>query len=323
MLPFTDGGAGISLVASHCLIDGVGLCDALADAACGRGTTVGWPAAASRRPWRAVREDMRQTVRDIPDIGRAIVAAARLARHNGSQAGSAAPAAAGPDERIAIPRETIFVDADEWEARARSLGGTSNALLAGVAARLARRLGRVTPAGLVTLTMPVNERGPDDTRAGAVTEVDITVDPTPATTDLRGIRAAIKQALTRQREAPDERWALLPVVPLLPQWLIRRISVVYGSETRVVSSNLGVIAPGANRPDGTDADYFAMTWRYPRATKTLLHRAGGVLAVLSGTLHGRVFISVLAYQPGKSSEDLRLSLSSTLNEFSLAGTRLQ
>src|SRR6185437_9219090 len=26
VLPFTDGGAGVSLVTSHCLIDGVGLC---------------------------------------------------------------------------------------------------------------------------------------------------------------------------------------------------------------------------------------------------------------------------------------------------------
>ena len=36
VLPFTDGGAGVSLVISHCLTDGVGLCEALADAASGR-----------------------------------------------------------------------------------------------------------------------------------------------------------------------------------------------------------------------------------------------------------------------------------------------
>ena len=35
VLPFTDGGAGVSLVASHCLTDGVGLCEAVADAASG------------------------------------------------------------------------------------------------------------------------------------------------------------------------------------------------------------------------------------------------------------------------------------------------
>ena len=36
VLPFTDGGTGVSLLISHCLTDGVGLCEALADAACGR-----------------------------------------------------------------------------------------------------------------------------------------------------------------------------------------------------------------------------------------------------------------------------------------------
>src|SRR6188472_4529030 len=35
MLPFTDGGTGVSLVASHCLTDGVGLSEAVAAAACG------------------------------------------------------------------------------------------------------------------------------------------------------------------------------------------------------------------------------------------------------------------------------------------------
>jgi hypothetical protein len=45
-LPFTDGGTGVSLVVSHCLTDGVGLCEALADAALGRDDPISWPAAA-------------------------------------------------------------------------------------------------------------------------------------------------------------------------------------------------------------------------------------------------------------------------------------
>jgi hypothetical protein len=32
VLPFTDGGTGVSLVVSHALTDGVGLCEVLADA---------------------------------------------------------------------------------------------------------------------------------------------------------------------------------------------------------------------------------------------------------------------------------------------------
>ena len=115
VLPFTEGGAGVSLVAAHCLTDAVGLCDAVADAACGDDNAINWPAAASRPRRQALREDARQTVRDIPAIGRAVVAAARFVRHNLGRAESAVPTpapTAGADERITVPTATIFVDAE-------------------------------------------------------------------------------------------------------------------------------------------------------------------------------------------------------------------
>jgi diacylglycerol O-acyltransferase len=328
VLPFTDGGAGVSLGVSHCLADGLGGCLAVVEAACGYDNAISWPAAGSRRRWRALREDARQTARDIPGIGRAVVAAARFAGRNRGRSESAtplptAPAAplVGADEFITIPTATIFVDADEWDALAHALGGTSNTLLAGLAACLAQRVGRVTADGSVTLAMPVNDRTADDTRANAVTNVDVTVDPAPATTDLREMRAAIKQALIRHRAVPDERWALLPLIPLLPKRLFRRmVRVATGSATSVVSSNLGSVNPATNRPDGTDADYFAMKSLYPGMTKATMHRAGGVLALLSGRAHGQVFVSALAYQPGSSNDDLRQDLSNILNDFSLTGT---
>src|SRR4029077_2805674 len=174
-----------------------------------------------------------------------------------------------PDERIALPSATAFVDASEWDARAQSLGGTSNALLAGLAADAAQRMGRVTVGdGAVMLSIPVNERTDGDTRANAVTNVDITVDPAPAPPDLSEIAAATKQALIRSKEMPDERWALLPLVPLLPQRLTRRVvGVATGGTTTVVSSTLGAAPPALNQPDGTDADYFAMKSLYPGVTK--------------------------------------------------------
>ena len=72
MVRFTDGGAGVSLVISHCLTDGVGLCEALTEAASGRHDPINWPAAGSRRRPQALREDARQTLHDIPGIGRAV-----------------------------------------------------------------------------------------------------------------------------------------------------------------------------------------------------------------------------------------------------------
>jgi len=329
VLPFTDGGAGVSFVTSHCLTDGVGLCEALADAASGRRDPINWPAAGSRRRWQALREDARQTVRDIPSMGRAVAAAARFARRNRVGESATQPPTAprspfvGPDEHVAPPMATIFVDADEWDARAHALGGTSNALLAGLAALLAQRAGRVTAEGFATLALPVNERSPGDTRANAITAVDVTVDPAAATTDLRNIRAALKQALIRRQEIPDERWALLPLSPLLPQWLIRRMAgVALGGATTSGSSNLGALNPAANRPDGTDADHFAMRTLYPGVTQATMHHTGGLLGLLSGRVHGQVFVSVFAYQPGRSNsnDDLRRDLSSALSEFSLTAT---
>ena len=328
VLPFTDGGTGLSFVTSHCLIDGAGLCEVLAAAASGHHDPISWPAAGSRRRWQALREDARQTARDIPSMARAVGAAARFARRHRGESGTQLPSAprspfVGPDERVAAPKATIFIDADEWDARAQSLGGTSNALLAGVAARLAQRAGRVTADGFVTVALPVNERTDDDTRANAITAVDITVDPAAAATDLREIRAAIKQALIRRQEAPDERWALLPLTPLLPQWLIRGMAgVALGGATTSGSSNLGALDPAANRPDGTDADYFAGRTFYPGVTKATLHLTGGLLGLLSGRVHGQVFVSVLGYQPGRPNtiDDLWRDLSSALSDFSLTAT---
>jgi len=326
VLPFTDGGAGVSLVISHCLTDGVGLCEALAGAAAGRHDPIDWPAAGSRPRWRALRDDARQAARDIPAIGRAVVAAARFARQNRAGTEPATPTrvlSTGAEELVAFPKATIFIDADEWDTRASALGGTSNGLLAGLAAHLAQRMGRVTADGSVDLTLPVNQRQAGDTRANAITNVDFTVDPAAAATDLRGIRAAIKEALIRSTEAQNERFELLPLVPLLPQWLVRRVvSISASSATSVVSSNLGDVDPAAYRPDGSTADRFVMRSLGKGVTKAIMQQLGGLLVLLSGRVDDRVFVSVLSYQPGRSNSntDLRQHLSSALDDFSLNAT---
>jgi hypothetical protein len=327
VLPFTDGGAGVSLVLTHCVTDGIGGCLAIVEAACGYDSAMNWPAAGSRRRWRALREDARQTMRDIPSIRRAVVAAARLARRNRGGAGSVTPPPAplaGADELVTLPTATVFLDPDEWDARADALGGTSNTLLAGLAGRLAQKLGRVAEDGTVTVAMPVNERTADDTRANAVAMVDISVDPAPAATDLRPIRSATKQALIRHREVPDDRQVLLPLVPLLPERLTKRMVGVAtgGANNVVVSSNLGSAPAAVNQPDGTDADHVALLSRYPGVTKAMMHQLGGVLVVHSGSVNQQVFVSVLAYQPGRtnSNDELQQRLSSVLSEFSLTAT---
>jgi hypothetical protein len=322
VLPFTDGGTGVSLIASHCLTDGVGLSEAVAAAACGADDAIDWPAPESRRRWRSLREDASQAARDLPAIGRAVGDAARFVRRNASATGAAAAPRpmGGTDEPVTLPTATVFLDADEWDARACSLGGTSNTLLAAFAARLAQNLGRVALDGSVTLTMPINERTAGDTRANAITNVDITVDPAPATTDLRAIRTATKQALIGAKEEPDARWTLLPLVLLVPERLGKRwVGAATNSAASVGASNVGAVHPAANRPDGTDADSFAMKSLSSGMTTATMHQLGGLLSVLSGRANGQVFVSVVAYQPDRANSDdeLQQRVSCVLSEFSL------
>ena len=203
VLPFTDGGAGVSLVASTLpyrrrrAVRGRWRTRPPATTTQSAGPLPGHAGGGrpcARTPAKPCATSPLSAAPSSPQRDLSGVTAAR--------AGSATPPPAPPagaDERVTLPTATIFVDADEWDARAHSLGGTSNTLLAALAARLAQRVGRVAADGSVTLTMPVNERTAGDTRANAITNVDITVDPAPATTDLREIRAATKQALIRSR----------------------------------------------------------------------------------------------------------------------------
>ncbi|BBX88750.1 hypothetical protein H5U98_27325 [Mycolicibacterium boenickei] len=326
VLPFTDGGAGVSLVVSHCLTDGVGLCEALADAALGRDDPMSWPAAASRSRGKALLQDSWQAVRDIPAVGRAVVAAIRLARR--SRAGAAPtitpPTLPGADEPTAVPMATIFVDAEEWDARAQALGGTSNSLLVGLAARLAHRAGRVGADGSVVVGMPVNQRADGDTRANAIGNAAVTVDPELATTDLREIRAAVKQALIRHPDVPDEVYAVNAIIPLLPKRFLGSTSRV-GSPNGVGSSNLGVVNPAASRPDGTECDFLAIkVLPHLGLTEAMLNRFGGTQSFLSGRVNGQVFVSAHSYLPGRvnTNDRLQQDLLSALKDFSLTGMHL-
>ncbi|WP_205877608.1 WS/DGAT/MGAT family O-acyltransferase [Mycobacterium camsae] len=325
VLPFSDGGAGVSLVLSHCLTDGVGGATAVAEAACGQVSPVRWPNAGSRTRWRALRQDARQAARDLPAVCRAATAAARFARRNRGRSAAILPAPIfAADERHTVPVTTVFVDAEEWAARAHALGGTSNTLFAAVAVRLAHRVGRVARDGTVAVAIPVNERTAEDTRANAVTMVNITIDPALAACDLRVIRAAVKHALTGYRDLPDERRTLLPLIPFVPRRLTRRLVGVAtgGAANVVVASNLGAAPAALGRPDGTDADYVAVRSLYPDLTAAMLQQLGGLLSLHAMTVDRRVAISVLGYQPGQpnSNTELTQRISSVLREFSLIAT---
>jgi len=326
-LPLEDGGAAVSLVVSHTIVDGVGLGQAIADAAEGRTRNLGYPPARSRTLRRALREDLQQTVKDLPDVGQALVATARKAWPDRKQFTSSMKAApppprtAGNDQAVEVPTLTAYVDLAEWDVRAKSLGASSNSLVAGVACRLAVRVGRVHDDGTVTLRFPVTLRTEDDTRGNALTVVDVTVDPTDAATDLGEIHAKITQAILAAVKNPDEFLSTFPLAAMIPRWVNRRIAgmAAGGASLPVTVSNLGDLPPAANRPDGTDADYVDMRGLEPDIKKSTLEHIGGQLFVGSGRGRGKIFIRISAYlvgQPNTKSE-LREIISRTFAEFDL------
>ncbi|KAA0111818.1 type I polyketide synthase [Mycolicibacterium sp. P1-5] len=327
VLPLDDGGTAVSLVVTHTMVDAIGFLQALQDAAEGRTLDLGYPPPRSRTLGRAVREDLRRTVKDLPDLGHAVASVVRRARrdrHELKSSPKAAPSrpAEGADPVVEVPALIAFVDLAEWDACAKRLGGTSNSLAAGITSRLAVRAGRVKDDGTVTLRFSVSVRTEGDSRGNALTAVDVTVDPAHATTNLSEMQTAITQGTLTAMEDPDNDWlAPLPLAPLTPLWAIRKLAGVAagGSALPVTCSNVGELSASANRPDGTDADYAYLRNLEPDMKLSVLEAMGGQLYLASGRSPEKVFIRVSGWLPGRSNtqDDLREITAGTLAEFGL------
>jgi hypothetical protein len=335
VLPLTDGSTAVSLVASHYLLDGFGLIVALVDAIMGNTRDLGYPPPRSRSRLRAVVQDARQTAREAPQVGRALVAAARMAR---KQAGRRHDAASAPvprsvtlggdegDAPVVVPGVTIAIDLDEWDARAKVLGGTSNTLAAALTAKLGERMGRRhADDGAVTVQLVVSERTEGDPRAMAVSIARVSVDSTRVTTDLRDARAAIKQALQTRRDTPDESLQLASLIPFTPKRTWRRgvVAALTDPDHPVVFSNLGDVGSIVSLVDGTHCEYAYARGTRQQVTRQWLERTGGQMQLLSFRLpvRGKIFVHVLAYQPGAENTKpaLRALVAQTLAEFDLTG----
>ena len=345
VLPLRDGSTAVSLVTSHYLIDGFGLALTIAEAVLENSRDLGYPPPRSRTRLRAVVQRARQTARDAPEVARALGAAARLARGRGRDGAPSPvprPVAVGGgdgdgdgDDTVVVPVITTHIDVDDWDARAKALGGTSETLLAGLAAKFGERMGRRRASdGAVTLLLPMSERTESDTRAVAVSYARVSVDPTPVTTDLRDARAAIKQALTTLRETPDEdERQLVWLAPLAPKWALKRLAdaTITDPDRPVFCSNLRDLGPVVYALADTEAEYAALTAHlYPlhlirviaqQVTRQWLERAGGQLTLQSWRIGDKIGITVEAYQPGAENTKLALRelAARTLAEFDLTG----
>lgn len=325
--PLTDGGAAVSLVVSHSISDGHGLVIAVNDAVNGVDRNLGYPQPRSRTRRAALASDARQTLAAIPEMAAAVVASVRVARAERGDLADSFKAAAdvplGDDEPMVAPSVVAFVDADHWDECAQRLGGTSNSLFCGVAARLGQVLDRVGADGRVNLSWPVSERTDGDTRANALVAATMTADPDEVVTDLSVVRAAMKKALTESAETSVRMTGPLPLTPLTPRVVLRRLEgMVLSVNSPIGCSNMGDLGAAFAMPDGTAADYVMMRGAEPQITSRVLNRIGGQLVLGGCRASGRVAVSISSWSVGRpnSKEALREVVLKVLADFGLTGT---
>ena len=328
VLPMTDGTTAVTLVASHCLLDHGASVRTLTDAVNGVRRDFGYGPAGSRTRFAAIRSDARQVVRDLPELGRTVVTAAKFAHRSrraiSSSRGSHRAEGHVVDGPVVLPAVSAIVDVRDWDDRAGELSGNGYSLLAGFAARLGERLGRARAAdGTVTLLIALSDRGGDeDQRGNAMKIATATVDPGPVTSDLTAARSAVKEALTIMRTGPDERHALLPITPFVPVRAVRRTADVIFGDLPVSCSNLGDVPVEMARADGTDAEYMLFRPVDQDVTRSAVELAGGQLVVAAGRIGGSVSIGVVGYQVGAENtrEWLADEVIRNLAEFGIKGT---
>jgi hypothetical protein len=327
VLPMTDGSTAVSLVGSHCIGDGGAALLAVFEAVAGTRRDLGYPPPRSRARRAAIIEDLRQTARDAPQLGRTLVTAAKfLNRRRKESAGASTQKSAQrhPDTPVVVPVVSAFVPLEDWDARAAELGGNSHSMLAGVAARLAILQGReLADDGTVGLIVPINDRTLEDTRANAVTLAYVRADPTYVTKDLSETRTAIRQALQVMREGPDTTFELLPLTPFIPKVAVRQSAdLAFGFTAQPVScSNLGDLPLDVARPDGTVADRVMLRGIDQHVTRRVLEERQGLLTVVGARIDGKVTLTIVAYQPGSENTKaaLRERVTAALAEFGLGG----
>jgi len=325
--PFTDGSTAVSLVISHCVADGAGSMMACLQAITGMNRDLGYPPAGSRPRGAAIRADLRQFRRDLPQLWRTLRHAVKVAARRRSELRrSPAPALAATGRTARMPSASVFVDAAAWQACAERLGGNSFSMVAGFTGRMAVHLHRTRASdGAVTLMIPVSEREDlQDTGGNVVSIAHVSFDPGPVTTDLTGPRTAIREGLKHAREVPDEMVELLPLTPLIPKRGIARIADVafgFSTDLPVSCSNFGTLPPDLTSADGTNAEYLSFRGVDRHASVENLEQRRGVMTVTSGQIGDKMTISVISYQPGMANTQAELHdvITRTLSEFGLTG----
>lgn len=332
VVPFTDGTSALTIVLSHYVVDGIGAVVAITLAIMGDTSGYDYPPPHSRSRLRAVVEDLGDTLREAPVTARALVAAVKEARRRRNDAArpqapqQIAVSTGDPDEFVTIPGVWIRMNLSDWSARAQALGGTTGALAAAVTAKFDELMGREHgEVSDVKVMLLVNDRTEGDARAVAVSFARVDIDPSTVTSDLSGVRAAIKEAVKTLRETPDESEQFVALAPFTPKGTWKQLMdySISDPERPAVCSNLGEVGPVVSRPDGTLCDHAFIRGASPHLTRGWRDRMGSQLQLFCGlgAEVNKVGIHVRAYQPGTltTKDEIRELAARVLAEFDLTG----
>ena len=334
-LPMDDGSTAVSVVFSHCLVDGGGAILTMWNVAEGRPQHFEYPRPKERVRSAAVMQDLWASLGEVPRMAKALVGLAALrfrSRRGANPAKSAAVVenSAHDDHSVVIvPSVVATVGTAEWDARAQALGGNTFSLVAGFSARIAEHLGRARRSDhLVTLVIAGNGREDlADDRGLAMTFANAEIDPGRVTSDLTGAREVIRASRERLKTEKDPIKDFLPLVPWFPRTSAKALAAEMFSyeETLPVScSNVGDLPSQLANLDGTAAEVFFARSFDQNVMMRDLQRSHGTLVIVSGRINGKIWLAVEGYQLGaeNSRERLRGLVEKTLEEFELTGSLL-
>ena len=299
------GGLALSFLVSHTIADGMAAIEAIADAVAGRRSDMGFPPRARRWSPTRLARDIRESLRALPDVGRALTTLARRPPHvEGANKGSVLRPQHpnGSDQTgsvVEMPLVMVTMDAAAFDARAADHGVRRNTLFLMFASRLAFGMGRLDTAGRVRLTLPVSDRQPGDRRGNALQSVTVMADPEACLVEPLALQTALKAALERLRQHGDNLLPLLPLVPYVPDWLTRRLErLTLWTGRPVGCSIVGDLPPELSGPCGPAAQLQFSSLE--PLTEADFDQRDGKLLLGFYRVEGQLLISVLGYAPKRT-----------------------
>ena len=333
----TDGGSVVSVVASHAIVDGWGLTEALCRAFQDADTPQGeqlqaYPLRGARRRGRAAREDLRQLVSDVPETARALRSAAgligsisRTPRRRATGRKASTGRSAPSTDMASFTTVAAYLDAHRLTERAKQESGTATSLLAAFTIRLAETLERSTNRE-VNLLVPILDDVVATDRANSVTLARFPVSVDDAHDQLE-LRAKMRRGIASARAGGDPMLDLLPLVPFVPRRAARRLrdgAIATATSLAVNFSHMGSLPDSIMFPDGSPAERVVSRGVDRNVSVEDLEERGGALSVISAFVGPNAIVAVVSFQPGaaNSRRELRDAMESAFSDLALSATYL-